>query len=42
MTIIYIIIAAICAILFTGSIFTVCKTGEKENICNYDYTEDKK
>lgn len=35
------ILILIIAVLFAaGAVCTVCRVGEKENICNYDYMED--
>ena len=42
MTIIYIILGALSALLFAGSACIVFKAGEKENICQYNYKGDKK
>ena len=39
MIIIYVIAGAFVLAMLAGTVCTVCKTGETENICKYDYKE---
>lgn len=40
MTAIYIIICAVCVVMLAASICACFRSGEKENICKYDYKGD--
>ena len=41
MTIAYIIIGVFTVLMLAGAVNTVFKGGEKEGICQYDYTENE-
>jgi hypothetical protein len=37
---VYVILIALSSIMVGGALCTLFRVGEKENICNYDYSED--